>query len=319
MPSIFEDKSTLNQEYKRLFLYNLTSLNKVKECINGRYDHKNTSDEDVKQLLTNNHKIIYDFVGVHNEHRIRYFFGADNQVDSRDSQIRLADRLILDSLHFEVMNTLITRLNNEYPANQTEIDRVWHNEIQNYSYLGPIDSIFIIQKLLPLNKQLFFKDLKFPKEQSVTLFSLSKTSVVPNYDIFASWIFKPSSMDDNLHYFSLTLAAIAAVLILTPFIFAAAIGYVSVSIVIGIIASLMAVAGMVFFSTSYQKKNTLDVTLNEKADESICCPSHVLMKSKMPSGIPSLPEDRTKQDKMHPTPYSDDLQIAEKHIFTRTL
>ena len=188
MACIFSNKTLLETEYKRLFLEKLSTLTKLKECLAARYDKKELTDAEVKGLLSNNHKKIYDFIGRSNENRLRHFFGHSAQNDLRDAQIRLIDRLILDSIHFEVINMLMLQFANEYSDNKTKIDQEWHNEIQAHEKLGSLPIKLIIQNAIKSIKNNVFKDLVFPENKSVALFHLKGQSVSPNEHVFINWL-----------------------------------------------------------------------------------------------------------------------------------
>ena len=301
MPSIFADKNLLQKEYKRLFLDNFTNLNKIKECLSGRYNKKAISDEALKKLFTNNHKVIYDFVGLSNELRITYFFGDLEEHDSRDSQIRLIDRLVLDSIHFEVMTALFTRLNNEYASDQIEINRTWQTEIDEHAHLGQIESIFIMQNILKLNKKMFYEDLIFPMKSPVALFSLNKTVVIPNKDIFKQWTPKTDSLSNSQYTRSLLFLLLIAALLVTPFILGTAFGLLSAAIGAGIcflIVSLVTLIAISFVTSDNPSQNILGCTSNINIDNNLSRSSSALMLNKMPSdkeiGSPCLLAPKVK-------------------------
>ncbi|HEN5497217.1 TPA: hypothetical protein U6291_003164, partial [Legionella pneumophila] len=117
MKTIFANKELLYNQYKKMFLEQISDINKLKECIKARYDIKELPDEILFKLLTNNHKKIYDFIGTHNQNRIRYFFGNFDNFDPRDNQISVLDRFILDSVHFYITSSLLMQLHKEYQEN----------------------------------------------------------------------------------------------------------------------------------------------------------------------------------------------------------
>lgn len=214
MSCIFASKALLDKEYKQLFLERLSSTSKLKECIKGRYDKKEITEAELNSLFTNNHKKIFAFIGSGNEHRIRYFFNASSKDDSRDNQIRLIDRLILDSIHFDVINTLMMRFSDEYAQNQSEIDKEWDTEVQNYVELGPLPSFIIIQNAIKLNKTRVFQDLIFPKHRLVELFKLEDQRIIPNKDVFENWLSESDSQRENILTKYIVFAAIASLVIL---------------------------------------------------------------------------------------------------------
>ncbi|HFL3871475.1 TPA: hypothetical protein ACG3KN_003125, partial [Legionella pneumophila] len=73
MKTIFANKELLYNQYKKMFLEQISDISKLKECVKARYDIKELPDEIFFKLLINNHKKIYDFIGTHNQNRIRYF------------------------------------------------------------------------------------------------------------------------------------------------------------------------------------------------------------------------------------------------------
>lgn len=221
MNSIFANKSLLDAEYKRLFLKKLTHIEELKESIRARYDKKTVSDETIRQILSNNHKVIYEFIGAHNESRIRHFFADFQKQDNRDNQIRIADRFILDCIHFDVIFILMTRFATEYSTDQADIDKEWNNEIQSAKELGAIPPFLIIQNAIKLNKERVFNELVFPDDQRVTLFQLKKNSVIPDRAVFINWLSESNQKSNGLRNTLLYLSAavVASLCMMLPFIF----------------------------------------------------------------------------------------------------
>jgi hypothetical protein len=284
MPSIFTDKKLLHQEYKRIFFDNLTDVQKIKKCLCGRYDKKTITDESLAQLFTNNHKVIYDFVGLSNELRIKYFFGDVDDRDSRDGQIRLIDKLVLDSIHFEVMRALLSQLNNEYSANKDEIDKIWKSEVDAHAYLGPLEPIFIIQYVFKQMKKQFFDDLIFPSKSNVSLFSLRKEVITPNKNIFKNWIPKTDSPSSTPLYLMALFFILIAALLVVPVALSSAFGLLSAAVgagIIFIITSLVTLAGIYYVTKA---KNNLEARINNNADADYTgCSSYFLMTNIMPT------------------------------------
>lgn len=222
MDSIFASKDLLDAEYKRLFLHKLSHLDELKEAIKARYDKKDIPDELIRQILSNNHKAIFDFIGSHNESRIRNFFGVPQFPDDRDSQIRVIDRLILDAVHFDTIATLMIRFSTEYPQDQVNIDKEWQTEIDNIKDLESFTPFLIIQNAIKLNKQRVFGDLVFPGKQSnVTLFYLKSNSIVPNGTVFTNWLPKEEPNQFSTTLLCITAALVAGGIMMLPLIFSA--------------------------------------------------------------------------------------------------
>jgi hypothetical protein len=222
MNSIFASKDLLDAEYKRLFLSKLSHLDELKESIKVRYDKKDISDACIRQILSNNHKAIFDFIGSHNESRIRHFFGVPQFPDDRDTNIRVADRLILDAIHFDIILELMIRFGTEYSQDQINIDKEWFTEISTTPDLELITPFIAIQNAIKLNKQRVFIDLVFPEHQSnMTLFRLKGNSVIPDGNIFTNWL--PKEEPNHLKTILLSIAAalVAAGCMMLPLIFTA--------------------------------------------------------------------------------------------------
>ncbi|KTD38481.1 hypothetical protein Lmor_0302 [Legionella moravica] len=208
MTCIFTDRLLLDQEYKRLFLEKLSSKAKLKECLSARYDKKEITDAELDGILLNNHKKIYDFIGKSNEHRVRYFFGSETHIDLRDSQVRLIDRVILDSIHFEVINRLILRFIDEYSNNQTDIHEEWDQEVQSHEERNSLPIMLIIQNAIKANKIRVFNDLVFPAKKTVALLQLKGQNITPNKHLFTNWL-SPSKAPSRMNGFHLMYAGIA--------------------------------------------------------------------------------------------------------------
>lgn len=229
MTTIFTHRELIDKEYKRLFLDRISNVKKLKECIKARYDKKELSDEIFYKLFSNNHKQIYDFIGPHNENRIRHFFGDFDNFDPRDNQITVLDRFILDSIHFDVIGTLLVQFYEEYNNNQKEIDKSWQQEIQAYAHLGPIPNQTIITNLIKSNKDQVFNDLEFPIHKNVQLFRLKKSSIELNAQVFIHWLpkvnnatdSKSSFLHNNTILYSIVagIATVALAIIIAPFLF----------------------------------------------------------------------------------------------------
>ncbi|RUR19633.1 hypothetical protein ELY21_03280 [Legionella sp. km535] len=211
MTCIFSDRMLLDQEYKRLFLEKLSSKAKLKECLSARYDKKEITDAELNGLLLNNHKKIYDFIGKSNKNRVRHFFGSVTQIDLRDSQVRLIDRVILDSIHFEVINRLLLRFIDEYSKNQTDIDKEWDQEIQSCEERDNLPIMLIIQNGIKANKHRVFNDLVFPKKKAAALFHLKGQNITPNEHLFINWL-PPSKSHSRMNGSQLLYAGIALIL-----------------------------------------------------------------------------------------------------------
>ncbi|HAT8179929.1 TPA: hypothetical protein JA361_10795 [Legionella pneumophila] len=216
MTTIFANKELLYNEYKKLFLEQISDISKLKECVKARYDLKDLNDEIFIRLLSNNHKKIYDFIGHHNQNRIRYFFGNFDNFDPRDNQITVLDRFILDSIHFYITSSLLMQLHKEYHGNEKEIDKAWQKEIKAHAHLGPIPTIAIISNSIKSNKNRIFKDLQFPANKNIQLFQLNKSSIKLNDQVFAHWLPTTSEAQVSLSNFTrnIILVCIAAATIL---------------------------------------------------------------------------------------------------------
>lgn len=225
MDCIFTSKALLDKEYKRLFLERISNYSQLKDCISGRFNKKIITDAEFDALISDNHKTIYDFIGSSNENRIRHFFGSANKTDIRDNQIRLIDRLILDSVHFDLINSLMLQFTNEYSAHQLDIDKEWAVEIQNHDGVGIIPNFFIIQNAIKYNKSRVFEDLAFPVQKPVELFKLTGQQVIPNKQVFKQWLpeLNNQSTGNYTNYILLAIIATALALII-PLIYLAIAG-----------------------------------------------------------------------------------------------
>lgn len=225
MECIFTNKTLLDKEYKRLFLERISNCLQLKDCISGRFNKKIITDAEFGTLFSDNHKTIYDFIGSSNENRIRHFFGSANKTDIRDNQIRLIDRLILDSVHFDVINSLMQQFSNEYSAHQLDIDKEWSVEIQNHDGVGSIPNIFIIQNAIKYNKSRVFADLAFPVQKPVELFKLKDHKVITNTQVFKQWLLELNNKSTGNYTNYILLALIATVLVfIIPLIYLAIVG-----------------------------------------------------------------------------------------------
>jgi hypothetical protein len=225
MECIFTNKALLDKEYKRLFLERISNYSQLKDCVSGRYNKKIITDAELGTLFSDNHKTIYDFIGSSNENRIRYFFGTANKIDIRDNQTRLIDRLILDSVHFDVINNLMLQFSNEYNAHQKSIDKEWEAEIQSHDGLGIIPTLFIIQNAIKHNKSRVFEDLVFPVQNPVELFKLTRQNIIPDAQIFKKWIPELNKQPKSNYTYYILFAGIAATLALfIPLIYLAIAG-----------------------------------------------------------------------------------------------
>ncbi|KTD60945.1 hypothetical protein [Legionella shakespearei] len=252
MNSIFASKALLDAEYKRLFLNKLSHLDELKEAIKARYDKKDISDETLRKILSNNHKAIFDFIGSHNESRIRNFFGVPQFPDDRDSKIRVADRLILDAVHFDIIATLMIRFATEYSQDQVNIDKEWQTEIDAIHELELITPFLTIQNAIKLNKQRVFCDLVFPEQQSnITLFYLKGNSVIPNGNIFTNWLPKEKSNQLKTTLLYISAALVAGGCMILPLIFTAGATSLLTIISTAIIALLLiaTISGIIWWTT----------------------------------------------------------------------
>lgn len=321
MSSLFEDKILLTKEYKRLFFYYLNDLEQLKCCLCGRYDKKIISDSTLKKLFSNNHKYIFDFIGKQNETRIRYFFGNYDDIDFRDNQIRLIDRLVLDSIHFEIMLVLFIRLNKEYPAFQTEIDKAWHSEIHKHPHLGLMESIHLIQNALKSYKKIIYEDLDFSTQKNISLFTFDQTKVIPDNVVFSHWLPKPVPKTNNslyiIAFITLFFVFVAAVLLIPLFMASNFSGFGAVTnggfnVFTGaIIALLTSITGIHIF-TSGEHKNKSSKCNEQNVHEGYSS-SYVLMHSKIPFTnepvSPSLVELFTKKQTTSQTQCEDSSEV----------
>lgn len=219
MTCIFSNKTLLDQEYKQLFLKRISDCSQLADCIAGRYNRQAVSEEELNILFLNNHKKIYNFLGRSNENRIRYFFGTSLNTDIRDDQTRLIDRLILDSVHFDVINTLMMRFIEEYHDNQMNIDKEWETEIKQHEGLGIIPTDCIIQNAIKNNKNRIFNSLIFPSIKHVVLFKLSEKKVIPNEQVFKKWLPESGSTLSDYTSYVLVAGIITALILFTPLIY----------------------------------------------------------------------------------------------------
>ncbi|HAZ7573197.1 hypothetical protein OQJ02_06900 [Legionella sp. PATHC032] len=309
MKTIFANKELLYNQYKKMFLEQISDISKLKECIKARYDIKELPDEIFFKLLTNNHKKIYDFIGTHNQNRIRYFFGNFDNFDPRDNQISVLDRFILDSIHFYITSSLLMQLHKEYQENAMEIDKAWQKEIQAHAHLGPLPTTAVIANSIKANKNRVFKDLQFLPNKNTQLFQLNKLSIKLNDQVFALWLPKASEAQVSLTNFTrntilVCIAATTAILAIgvSLFVFstssAAGLAVISNPVSLGIMIALLAGTTLIlgiaslYFSTAIHD-NTIKHPENRISGESY---SHNIHKDKMYSSE-NKPEE--------PLPYHD--------------
>ncbi|HBD7051585.1 TPA: hypothetical protein KKW36_000520 [Legionella pneumophila] len=296
MKTIFANKELLYNQYKKMFLEQISDINKLKECIKARYDIKELPDEILFKLLTNNHKKIYDFIGTHNQNRIRYFFGNFDNFDPRDNQISVLDRFILDSVHFYITSSLLMQLHKEYQENAMEIDKAWQKEIQAHAHFGPLPTIAIIGNLIKSNKNHVFKDLQFPANKNIQLFQLNKLSIKLNDQVFAFWLPKASEAQVSLSNFTrntifvcIATAAILAICV-SVFVFstssAAGLAVIFNPASLGIMIALLACATLMLgISSLYSSTTTHDSTIEHPENRTPEKPyhSHNIRKDKIHS------------------------------------
>ncbi|HAT2065184.1 TPA: hypothetical protein OO122_002529 [Legionella pneumophila] len=309
MKTIFANKDLLYNQYKKMFLEQISDISKLKECVKARYDIKELSDEIFFKLLTNNHKKIYDFIGIHNQNRIRYFFGNFDNFDPRDNQISVLDRFILDSVHFYITSSLLMQLHKEYQENAMEIDKAWQKEIQAHSHFGPLPTIAIVGNLIKSNKNRVFKDLQFPANKNIQLFQLNKSSIKLNDQVFALWLPKASEAQVSLSNFTrntiLVCIAAAAILAIgvSLFVFstssAAGLAVIFNPASLGIMIALLAGATLILgisslYSSTIIHDSTIEHPENRTPEEPYH--SHNIRKDKMHSS-----ENKPEQ----PLPYHD--------------
>ncbi|HAT6977934.1 TPA: hypothetical protein F8R96_13500 [Legionella pneumophila] len=311
MKTVFANKELLYNEYRKLFLEQISDISKLKECVKARYDIKDLPDEIFFKLLTNNHKKIYDFIGTHNQNRIRYFFGNFDNFDPRDNQISVLDRFILDSIHFYIISSLLMQLHKEYQGNEKEIDKAWQKEIQAHAHLGPLPTIAIIANSIKSNKNRAFKDLKFPVHKNIQLFQLNKSSIKLNDQVFAFWL--PKTSEAQVAISNVTrntiLVCLAGVAILaigvSLFLFsissAAGLAAISNPVSLGIMIALLAgttlilgIASLYFSTTRVINDGTIEH--QEKSTPQKSYHSHNIRKDKMYS---------TENKPEEPLPYHD--------------
>ncbi|MBL7479275.1 hypothetical protein [Legionella bononiensis] len=327
MACIFTNKPLLEKEYKRLFLEKLSTLTKLKECLSARYDKKEITDAELKGVLSNNHKKIYDFIGRSNENRLRYFFGHSAQSDLRDAQIRLIDRLILDSIHFEVINMLMLQFDNEYSNNLTEIEKEWHNELHDHAQLGPLPNKLIIQNAIKSIKNSVFKDLVFPENKSVALFHVNGQSIIPNKHVFINWLSQSNTKSPIKAEHSIYAVVAAALIALFAFAFfivswglpgatAAGLGgAVAASLnpagfAIGLFVAFL-LSGLISYACSNPLKGSIDTI-----DSSLSSPGHCPNRSSTEFIIGKLPK-REQTDALNNQPPTDEFNALFTH--TKTL
>ncbi|CAM2876183.1 hypothetical protein [Legionella worsleiensis] len=205
MPSIFASKDLLDKEYKRLFLDRLSSVTKFKDCLAARYDKTSITDFELQDLFLDYHSKINEFIGTKNESRIVHFFGDFTRNDTRDTQIRRIDKLVLDSIHFEITGTLLTQFIAEYNENQEAIDQEWSSEI-NVDTDDDLDiKKALIQNAISSNKDRVFNDLIFPEtNETISLFDCDGERIIPDPNVFKNWLRQPEAqktktVPNNMH------------------------------------------------------------------------------------------------------------------------
>lgn len=298
MGSIFSDKSRLAKEYQRQFLEKLSDPDKLVACIKSRYD-KPVSPVVLKRILSNIHIEIFNFVGSQNEHRIRYFFDDITRPISRNDQIKVADRFILDCIHFEILGNFIYQLKRDFSLHHQEIKNTWHEELNAYSDLGPIDPELLITKILNTNKNNFFDDLIFPDDnRNVDLFIFTDNKLKPNPYVFQNWLPKATNQETKKTLLIIG-AALVASLTLSPALFFSFKGFgftagLSLAGPIGLtIAGLLAVASLCL-ATRYiylsvmSNNETKKAVANDIPSKLQLRPSHTLMNEKMPRQHPTM-------------------------------
>ncbi|HAU1637722.1 TPA: DUF389 domain-containing protein [Legionella pneumophila] len=330
MKTVFANKELLYNEYKKLFLEQISDISKLKECVKARYDIKDLPDEIFFKLLTNNHKKIYDFIGTHNQNRIRYFFGNFDNFDPRDNQISVLDRFILDSIHFYITSSLLMQLHKEYHENAMEIDKAWQKEIQTHAHLGPLPTIAIIANSIKSNKNRVFKDLQFPANKNIQLFQLNKSSIKLNDQVFALWLPKTSeaqvaisNVTRNTILVCIAGAAILAIGVsLFLFSTSSAVGLaaisnpVSLGIMIALLAGTTLILGIasLYFSTA----KAIDDGTREHPESRIPAESyhsHNIRKDKMYSSENKL-EERLPYHDLKWSLFNRKLYAARESIVT---
>ena len=285
MISIFTDRALLYQEYKSLFLDKLSNHKKVKQCIKSRYGIKKIDDDEFRRIFTNNHKCIYEFIGPRSDNRIRNFFGGSGPGDIRDDQVRLVDRFILDSIHFEIMATLIIQLIKDYPGNEEAINKSWAAEldISTDSALDSLPRIAIIEHIMKNQIKNVFSDLMLPELKRVDLFRVNKNRIIPNEYVFSKWL--PASQPPkkylfNIIFFSMITAAVAC----GAFAIAAGLGTLSIPILI-LLVIIPIIFGLVIGVALYNKEGALRNKnrrlVIKETDPIFCGSSYLLIKARI--------------------------------------
>lgn len=196
MKNIFTDKNLLKREYIRLFLNELSHINTLCNCIEGRYG-KSIPQETLLSFFQNDNKALIEFIGSSNSYRLEHFFGDFQNPDVRDKQISLLDRFILDSINFEVIHNLMVKFNSEYFPNQIDIDNAWVAEIVEEQKLNKVDPIYIIPRVFRDNKTAYFDELNFSSNSSVQLFTLKDEVITLNPQIFANWFQEQTNTSES--------------------------------------------------------------------------------------------------------------------------
>ncbi|WP_298624223.1 hypothetical protein [uncultured Legionella sp.] len=324
MTCIFTSKSLLDKEYKQRILQRLSSISQLKQCVSARYDKKTIADTELIELFSNNHEKICKFVGRSNENRIVHFFSQPNKSDPRDKQISLLDRFILDSVHFEVVASLMTQFSNEYAANKKDIDKEWESEIQNHPDVGLISTDLIIQNEIKNIKERAFADITFPDQKHINLFQLSGKTIIPNERVFSKWYSELNNQSKNNYTHYILWAALAITLaVFIPFIYfgiaagnAAAFGPAMATTSFSGLGVLAGVFVALMFNYFIENQGTSSQTPEDKDNNEGLLHkspepepmSTVLMMTK----LPSAPDNLSDRSPTHSEIHSSDLFKAKK-------
>ncbi|CAM2876297.1 hypothetical protein [Legionella worsleiensis] len=190
MPSVFSSKELLDKKYKRLFLNRLYIATKFKNYLSARFKIIIT-EKQLKELFLNQPSKISEFLAQKNEESPIRFFGDSEHSHPRDAQIRLIDRLVLDSVHAEITAIILTQFIKEYYQNQDAIDKEWSDEIQSDSAGDSTSNMAIILKAITLYKDRVFQDLVFSDGDCISLFDFDGRCINPNRTVFKNWLPKP--------------------------------------------------------------------------------------------------------------------------------
>lgn len=190
MPSVFSSKDLLDKKYKRLFRNRIYNATKFKNYLAARFKIKIT-EKQLQELFLNQPSKISEFLAKKNEESPIHFFGDSEHGHPRDAQIRLIDRLILDSVHAEITAIILTQFIKEYYQNQDAIDKEWSNEIQNDAAGDSTSKMAIILNAITLHKDRVFKDLVFSDTDCISLFDFDGRCIMPKSTIFKNWLPTP--------------------------------------------------------------------------------------------------------------------------------